>query len=101
MWSLAVRQAVRVGGSTYERPSNPHHGGNDAVIISTDANPSPGLSRVTLLGVMRQVQGRLPSFCADRFSFSKKRHTDQHEDTWDNSWSGPILPRHGHTSCYV
>lgn len=46
MWSLAVRQAVKVNGSTYERPSNPHYGGNDAVILSTDANPSPGLSRV-------------------------------------------------------
>lgn len=70
MWSLAVRQAVKVNGSTYERPSNPHHGGNDAVIISTDANPSPGLSRVALLSAVSQDQGRLPSLCADRFSFS-------------------------------
>ena len=30
MWSLAVRQAVKVNGSTYERPSNPHHGGKPA-----------------------------------------------------------------------
>ncbi|KAJ3476928.1 hypothetical protein NLI96_g10812 [Meripilus lineatus] len=48
MWSLPVRQAVKVNGSTFERPSNPHHTSNDAVIISTDANPSPGLSRVSM-----------------------------------------------------
>lgn len=47
MWSLAVRQAVKVNGSTYEKPSNPHTGGHDAVILSTDANPSPGFSRVS------------------------------------------------------
>ncbi|THG98888.1 hypothetical protein EW026_g3366 [Hermanssonia centrifuga] len=46
MWSFPVRQAVRVNGSTYERPSNPHHGGNDTVILCTDANPSPGASRI-------------------------------------------------------
>ncbi|CAL1708463.1 unnamed protein product [Somion occarium] len=46
MWSLPVRQAVKVNGSTYERPTNPHRTENDAVIISTDANPSPGLSRI-------------------------------------------------------
>ncbi|KAH9943547.1 CPSF A subunit region-domain-containing protein [Amylocystis lapponica] len=46
MWSLPVRQAVKVNGSTYERPANPFHPENDSVIISTDANPSPGLSRI-------------------------------------------------------
>ncbi|KAH8089926.1 CPSF A subunit region-domain-containing protein [Cristinia sonorae] len=46
MWSLPVRQPVKVNGATYERPANPHHSVNDAVIISTDANPSPGLSRI-------------------------------------------------------
>lgn len=48
MWSLPVRQAVKVNGATYERPSNPHYALNDAVIISTDANPSPGVSRVNI-----------------------------------------------------
>ncbi|OSD02613.1 hypothetical protein PYCCODRAFT_1477600 [Trametes coccinea BRFM310] len=46
MWSLAVRQPVKVSGGTFERPANPFHSGNDSVIISTDANPSPGLSRI-------------------------------------------------------
>ncbi|EMD34631.1 hypothetical protein CERSUDRAFT_116804 [Gelatoporia subvermispora B] len=46
MWSLPVRQAVKVNGSTYEKPANPFHSVNDSVIISTDANPSPGLSRI-------------------------------------------------------
>ncbi|TCD71004.1 mRNA cleavage and polyadenylation factor subunit [Steccherinum ochraceum] len=47
IWSLPVRQAVKVNGATYERPTNPHYSLNDAVIISTDANPSPGLSRIS------------------------------------------------------
>ncbi|KAI0938339.1 hypothetical protein AcW1_001910 [Taiwanofungus camphoratus] len=46
MWSLPVRQAVKVNGATYERPVNPFHSENDSIIISTDANPSPGLSRI-------------------------------------------------------
>ncbi|KAI0088958.1 CPSF A subunit region-domain-containing protein [Irpex rosettiformis] len=46
VWSLPVRQAVKVNGTTYEKPWNPHYGNNDAVIISTDANPTPGLSRI-------------------------------------------------------
>ncbi|TBU39387.1 CPSF A subunit region-domain-containing protein [Dichomitus squalens] len=46
MWSLPVRQQVKTGGATFERPSNPFHADNDTVIISTDANPSPGLSRI-------------------------------------------------------
>ncbi|THH20311.1 hypothetical protein EW146_g1016 [Bondarzewia mesenterica] len=46
VWSLPVRQAVKVNGVSYERPTNPFHSDNDSVIISTDANPSPGLSRI-------------------------------------------------------
>ncbi|KAL6299343.1 CPSF A subunit region-domain-containing protein [Sparassis latifolia] len=46
MWSLPVRQAVKVNGSTYERAVNPFYTENDSIIISTDANPSPGLSRI-------------------------------------------------------
>ena len=46
MWSLPIRQQVKTGGTTFERPSNPFHADNDTVIISTDANPSPGSSRV-------------------------------------------------------
>ncbi|KAI0634706.1 CPSF A subunit region-domain-containing protein [Trametes polyzona] len=46
MWSLAVRQPVKVSGSTFERPANPYRAENDSIIISTDANPSPGLSRI-------------------------------------------------------
>ncbi|KDQ53751.1 hypothetical protein JAAARDRAFT_136615 [Jaapia argillacea MUCL 33604] len=46
MWALPVRQAVKVNGISYERPSNPFQSENDTVIVSTDANPSPGLSRI-------------------------------------------------------
>ncbi|KAI0784088.1 CPSF A subunit region-domain-containing protein [Abortiporus biennis] len=56
MWSLAVRQAVKVNGSTYERPTNPHHTDNDAVIISTDANPTPGLSRISSRSYRGDIQ---------------------------------------------
>lgn len=48
MWALPVRQAVRVNGSSIEKPVNPLHAQNDTILISTDHNPSPGLSRVTM-----------------------------------------------------
>ncbi|GJE96309.1 CPSF A subunit region-domain-containing protein [Phanerochaete sordida] len=71
MWSLAVRQAVKVNGSTYERPSNPHLGGNDAVILSTDANPSPGLSRIASRSAKNDVQitTRIPGTTIGAASF--------------------------------
>ncbi|KAI0052046.1 hypothetical protein FA95DRAFT_1593031 [Auriscalpium vulgare] len=47
VWSLPVRQAVKVNGVSYDLPSNPFHSENDSVLISTDANPSPGLSRIS------------------------------------------------------
>ncbi|KAF8886814.1 CPSF A subunit region-domain-containing protein [Infundibulicybe gibba] len=45
MWSLPIRQPIKAGGISYERPVNPYQSDNDTLIISTDANPSPGLSR--------------------------------------------------------
>ena len=47
MWSLPIRQPVRSNGAAYERPVNPFQMENDTLILSTDANPSPGLSRVS------------------------------------------------------
>lgn len=49
VWSIPVRQAVKVNGVSYERPINHFYADDDGVIISTDANPSPGLSRVWCL----------------------------------------------------
>jgi cleavage and polyadenylation specificity factor subunit 1 len=46
MWSLPIRQPVKVNGVAYERAVNPHQLENDSVIVSTDTNPSPGLSRI-------------------------------------------------------
>jgi hypothetical protein len=46
MWSFPVRQSVNVNGVAYDKPSNPFRVENDSIIVSTDANPSPGLSRV-------------------------------------------------------
>jgi cleavage and polyadenylation specificity factor subunit 1 len=46
MWSLPIRQPLRSNGVAHERPVNPFQMENDTLILSTDANPSPGLSRV-------------------------------------------------------
>lgn len=46
VWALPIRQAVKVNGSTFERPTNSLRSEVSSVIMSTDANPSPGLSRV-------------------------------------------------------
>lgn len=44
MWSLPIRQSVRAGGGvSYEKPYQTE---NDTLIISTDSNPSPGVSRI-------------------------------------------------------
>ncbi|KZT66632.1 hypothetical protein DAEQUDRAFT_714689 [Daedalea quercina L-15889] len=55
MWSLPVRQPVKVNGSTFERPANPFQSEKDTLIISTDATPSPGLSRIA----SRNSQGEI------------------------------------------
>lgn len=46
MWSLPIRQSLKTNGVSYERVANPYEVENDTVLVSTDANPSPGLSRV-------------------------------------------------------
>ncbi|KAH9477356.1 Protein CFT1 [Psilocybe cubensis] len=46
LWSLPIRQPVRASGISYEKPMNPYHAENDTLILSTDINPSPGLSRI-------------------------------------------------------
>jgi cleavage and polyadenylation specificity factor subunit 1 len=47
MWSLPIRQSVRTsGGISNEKPSQTE---NDTLIISTDSNPSPGVSRVSIV----------------------------------------------------
>ena len=79
MWSLPVRQAVKVNGATYERPANPYHASNDAVIISTDANPSPGLSRVSTISTRKWAEGSLTEHrSADCFPDFQERHLHHH-----------------------
>ncbi|KAF5380083.1 hypothetical protein D9615_006209 [Tricholomella constricta] len=46
MWSLPIRQPARTSGISHEHAINPHQADNDTLILSTDANPSPGLSRI-------------------------------------------------------
>ena len=43
IWSMPIKQSTRVSGSTSGRDPE-----SDSIIMSTDANPSPGLSRVNL-----------------------------------------------------
>ncbi|KAF8056614.1 CPSF A subunit region-domain-containing protein [Lyophyllum atratum] len=45
MWSLPIRQS-KTSGISYEQTINPHQTENDSLILSTDINPSPGLSRI-------------------------------------------------------
>ncbi|KDR76540.1 hypothetical protein GALMADRAFT_246929 [Galerina marginata CBS 339.88] len=46
LWSLPIRQPVKASGISYEKAMNPYHAENDTLILSTDINPSPGLSRI-------------------------------------------------------
>ncbi|KAI9568018.1 CPSF A subunit region-domain-containing protein [Boletus coccyginus] len=47
IWSIPVRQSHRVNGTSYEKASGGLFAGeNDTIVISTDANPSPGVSRI-------------------------------------------------------
>ncbi|KAG7452675.1 uncharacterized protein BT62DRAFT_989773 [Guyanagaster necrorhizus] len=55
MWSLPIRQPVKSGGVTFERPINPFQADNDTLIISTDANPAPGLSRIAIASVKNDI----------------------------------------------
>jgi cleavage and polyadenylation specificity factor subunit 1 len=47
IWSVPVRQSVKTNGVSYEKVAKPNEVDIDTVIISTDATPSPGLSRVS------------------------------------------------------
>ena len=47
MWSFPIRQEVKVNGMRIEKPSS-FLAEHDTIIVSTDATPAPGLSRVSL-----------------------------------------------------
>ncbi|KAG6916934.1 hypothetical protein DXG01_004621 [Tephrocybe rancida] len=63
MWSLPIRQPVKAGGITYEHAMDPYHTENDTLILSTDVNPSPGLSRIAMraaktdISITTRIQG--------------------------------------------
>ncbi|KAL0957913.1 hypothetical protein HGRIS_000094 [Hohenbuehelia grisea] len=56
VWSLPIRQPVKANGISYERPANPFHTENDTLIISTDATPPPGLSRIATRSSKGDIQ---------------------------------------------
>jgi cleavage and polyadenylation specificity factor subunit 1 len=46
IWLLPVRQSQRVNGLSYEKATGPFSVEIDTMIISTDANPMPGVLRI-------------------------------------------------------
>ena len=95
MWSLPVRQPVKVNGSTFERPANPFHTEKDTLIISTDATPSPGLSRVSSVVLVRGTS--IEAFPVDCFAQQPRRDTDYYTNTGHNHRCRSLLPRHCYT----
>ncbi|KAF8156589.1 CPSF A subunit region-domain-containing protein [Crassisporium funariophilum] len=55
LWSLPIRQSVRASGISYEKPVNPFQADNDTLILSTDINPSPGLSRIAMRAAKNDI----------------------------------------------
>ncbi|KAJ7135425.1 CPSF A subunit region-domain-containing protein [Mycena crocata] len=55
MWSLPIRQPLKTAGHSLERPLDPFQTQNDSLIISTDINPSPGLSRISHRGPKNDI----------------------------------------------
>ncbi|KAF7366615.1 Protein CFT1 [Mycena sanguinolenta] len=73
MWSLPIRPP-KTTGSTPERPLDPPEAENDTLIISTDINPSPGLSRLATRGSKGDVSisVRIPGTTIGAGSFFQK-----------------------------
>ena len=67
MWSLPIRQSLKTsGGVSYEKPSSPFQTENDTLIISTDSNPSPGVSRVSVTcGITCRLRNQFDPNVAD------------------------------------
>ncbi|KAG6820213.1 hypothetical protein H0H93_003867 [Arthromyces matolae] len=56
MWSLPIRQPVKTGGGlSYEHAMDPYRTENDTLILSTDVNPSPGLSRIATRAAKAEI----------------------------------------------
>lgn len=99
MWSLPVRQPVKVNGSTFERPANHFHTEKDTLIISTDATPSPGLSRVSSVVVL--VGMNFDVIPVDCLSQQSRRDTDHYTNTWYDHGCCALLPWYRYTPCHV
>jgi cleavage and polyadenylation specificity factor subunit 1 len=91
MWSFPVRQSVNVNGVAYDRPANPYRPEHDTIIVSTDANPSPGLSRVRIKFLTHSshlTYGVIP----DRRTFNKGRHHHYNSHLRDHYRCRTFLP---------
>ncbi|KAJ7094010.1 CPSF A subunit region-domain-containing protein [Mycena belliarum] len=69
MWSLSIRQPMNTSGHSLY----PTHPENDTLIISTDINPSPGLSRLAHRGPKNDItiSARTPGTTIGAGSFSQ------------------------------
>ena len=97
MWSLPIRQSVKASGISYERAVNPYQSENDSLIISTDASPSPGLSRVSMV-YWSYIQFS-NSKVVDCQPHDKERYFDYGSYTRYYDWGCSVLPTYCDTSC--
>jgi cleavage and polyadenylation specificity factor subunit 1 len=97
MWSLSLRPTVKVNGTSYERAVNPFKADNDTVIISTDANPTPGLSRVGTLTI--EVR-ELTMLLIVRTSDGEGRCLYHYSSSGNNYWGSSIFPEDRNTACH-
>ncbi|KAF7341963.1 Protein CFT1 [Mycena venus] len=89
MWSLPIRQPLKTAGSTLERPLDPLQTENDSLIISTDANPSPGLSRLAHRGPKNDItiSVRIAGTTIGAGSFFRRRRSYMSQRTLFVFWS--------------
>jgi hypothetical protein len=97
MWSLPIRQLSKNSGTSFERPVQVE---NDTLILSTDANPSPGLSRVSVLSDLEGlVWLRLTVTPQDRHEDDEDGRCDHDSYTGYDDRCSAVLPEDGHSSC--
>ena len=96
MWSLPIRQSVRTsGGVSYEKPSQTE---NDTLIISTDSNPSPGVSRVSI--VANHPGFEVNGVITDCKAICQGRCHRHNPYSGHNDWLWTFLPANGNPSGY-
>lgn len=73
MLSLSLQEFIKVNGVSVDKAINQYHTENDSIVFATDANPSPGSSRVCRAAAQAD-------FCTHHYTL------DRHEDC-PRDWS--------------